>query len=328
MRVPANPGSKVLEINDLHPMLAASQIAKLRIRLMTEHPIHPFRWNLAQRSQLGALAVGEVADVPADYYSDLRDVSAKIVARSDNSDLVFVGRSPEHIFDYLSGAFARLNNAPVLTLLQFSKSHAGAYRRPLHSPDEFNHVERAAFLSYLQAEAIDPLSLASSDRPLRFVDMVSSGATFIMLLAMFRELTKQQGADWNVVSKRLGFLGVTYRTKNSPNTFRWQQSQYWLDAGGGLISTKNISTPWSFWGHAANVAEKVTPSFHRRRWFDPQFARPQHSDDALKALRRSVEIYDLATGREERGLLAQKLATLHEFKEPWVRELALRLKGR
>ena len=288
--------------------------------------IIPFRWDLSSRARLGGLIKGEPADVPEGYYDELRQACAKVVARSENSQLVFVGRSPEHIFDYLSGAFSTLKTRRPLTLLQFSKAHPRQYWKPTYGVGDLNEAERLAFLKYLQSEAIDPKSLTTSRLPLRFVDMVSSGATFRMLLMLFKEYAEMQGADWNVVSKRLGFIGITHQEKNSPNTFRWQQSEYWSQAGGRRVEVKNVSTPWFFWGHAANIAEKVTPSFHRRRWFDPNFAGPIHSDDALKAVRRSVEIFDFAAKKKERQQLARSFAALQEFKEPWLRKLALDLK--
>jgi len=93
-------------------------MARLR-RIDTIGPdLKPFRWNIAKREQIGRLleAPSPAGDVPG-LHDTLRAVSAKILARSDDSDLVFVGRSVESFYDYLSGIFHDVPNAPSLTLL-------------------------------------------------------------------------------------------------------------------------------------------------------------------------------------------------------------------
>lgn len=68
----------------------------------------PFRWNLKKREQLGSLLAGDKSSVVLKYLDDLRECSAKVVARSDQRILVFVGRSPENIFDNLLDFFRTL----------------------------------------------------------------------------------------------------------------------------------------------------------------------------------------------------------------------------
>jgi hypothetical protein len=86
----------------------------------------PFRWNLSKREQLGALCLGERAETYAGFQGDVRTAAAKIIARTGNSDIVFVGRSTEAIFDYLGGIVQDLPGAPSLTLLQFSNRRRSA----------------------------------------------------------------------------------------------------------------------------------------------------------------------------------------------------------
>src|SRR5687768_17548559 len=102
--------------------------------------IHPFRWDVSKRSQLGTLVGtpegdketwlrGEV-QTGGSYWNpyftyewfvtELRRCSARIIAFCDNSDLFFVGRSPDSIFDYLSGLLFDTNWANRLNLLHFS----------------------------------------------------------------------------------------------------------------------------------------------------------------------------------------------------------------
>jgi hypothetical protein len=37
----------------------------------------------------------------------------------------------------------------------------------------------------------------------------------------------EERAQWDVIRRKLRFVGVTVRHKTSPNTFRWQQHAPW-----------------------------------------------------------------------------------------------------
>src|SRR5690606_25527589 len=119
-----------------------------------------------------------------------------VVARAGDSDLVFVGRSPECLFDYLSGLFAGVPRAPSLTLVQFS-----APRERASTLAATHRRELAALRAYFAAERIDPRSIASYGKQVRFIDVVASGLTFGRLVDYLHYWTREQGADWNVVQR-------------------------------------------------------------------------------------------------------------------------------
>ncbi|MEL6948448.1 MAG: hypothetical protein AAFO73_12610, partial [Pseudomonadota bacterium] len=169
---------------------------------LSGRPIIPFRWDLSRREQLGRLVDDGMLPVPRGFHGALRETCAKIVAFSNDSDLVFVGRSPEHMFDYLSGAFEGVSIAPNVSLLQFSKALPSWRWRSGQDGTVFEDAEKRALLDYMQALNIDPLSLMAAPRSLRFVDFVSEGGTFLRLLELYRGFASDQGADWNVVSRR------------------------------------------------------------------------------------------------------------------------------
>ena len=80
----------------------------------------PFRWNVARREQLGRLVDGPPASVYDAFMEDLREASARVVAMAGGSRLAFVGRSPESLFDYLSGVVAETSWEPRLLLANVS----------------------------------------------------------------------------------------------------------------------------------------------------------------------------------------------------------------
>src|ERR1700712_2701478 len=54
------------------------------------------------------------------FLGALVSCSARVLARSGNGDLHFVGRSLDSMFDLLSGAFTGLGDAPALARVPFS----------------------------------------------------------------------------------------------------------------------------------------------------------------------------------------------------------------
>src|SRR3954454_11432729 len=82
--------------------------------------IRPFRWNLAKRSELGRLVEGLRPENETWLEDALVPVLARVLAYSDDGDLFFVGRSPESLFDYLSGLLFDTSWAGRLHLLHYS----------------------------------------------------------------------------------------------------------------------------------------------------------------------------------------------------------------
>jgi hypothetical protein len=79
----------------------------------------PFRWDLVTPDQLGSLLVG-TATPDLWFLDELVACAGKVLARSGNGDLVFVGRSLDSMFDLLSGALADLAGQRLLRRLPLS----------------------------------------------------------------------------------------------------------------------------------------------------------------------------------------------------------------
>jgi hypothetical protein len=288
---------------------------------MSDADIRPFRWNVAKREQLGRLLEGPQTETYPEFEAELRVVTAKVVARAGDSRLVFLGRSPENIFDYLSGAFQDGPAARPLTLLQFSDP-------PVEFPDlaRLHAKELAALLRYVSAEGLDPASIAAAGAQIRFVDLVSGGNTFTTIFHLLRHWTIAQKADWNAVRRLVGFIGITLHTKNSPKTWRWHQHKDWT-AEIDRSSIKNISVPRSFWSWIGNHDDKATPSFRIYRWAAEDASLPARDDVHLRGLRLAARLFDHGRDREERRRLAAELAAQPEMSEAWLRECVLRLRS-
>jgi hypothetical protein len=284
-------------------------------------PAKPFRWNIARREQLGDLATVAPAPAYEGFVEDLRRAAAKVLARAGASEVVFVGRSLESMFDYLSGALGSIDAAPSLALLHFSCPRGTAAELARRHPEQL-----AALHAYLAAEHLDPASLASSGKRIVFVDVVSTGATFATLAGLMQHWAQAAGVDFASVLHHVAFLGVTEQRKTSPNTWRWWQRPPWSELP--LTPTAaSVSVPYRYWTYSADGETKVTPSHRLGDWGAPLPAAGIRSAERLSALRRAADLYDLGRSRDERRRLARLLAATPEMREAGVRALALRLKA-
>lgn len=147
-----------------------------------KEPNLPFRWDIPGGERTGSLTDG-IDDDPS-YVDVLAECAAKVLARSADGDLYFVGRSPDSVYDLLSGVLADTSH------------HARLHRLPLSlyglDGEDLTPDERAQLRVDLAASGISPRTLAARDRPLVFTDLVARGSTFGNL---HRELRASGGAS-------------------------------------------------------------------------------------------------------------------------------------
>ncbi len=283
----------------------------------------PFRWNLKKREQLGSLIEGvELDSNELDLIDDLRATASRVVAQADNAALAFIGRTPENFFDYLSGVFDGAERAPPLHLLQFSLRHAGP-----KGLESLGNAKLDGFFDYLRAEGLSPDSIATSPCPVALVDFVAEGGTMENLIRLFRLCAERDGVDWNAVQRRLRIIGLRVKTKNSPNTRRWEQHQDWFDLiPDARIS--NVSMPREILLHLANYQIKVTDGQRPEYWdrFTDKRDNPP-SDIQRQALAFAVYLYSLGQSRQERRRFAKSLAALPQMRQAATRALVVDLNG-
>ncbi|MGI9475175.1 MAG: hypothetical protein ACR2PI_00585 [Hyphomicrobiaceae bacterium] len=286
--------------------------------------MQPFRWNIARREQLGSL----IADIPSrnlnhdGFLSDLRRVAARVLAFGDDADLAFIGRTPENLFDYLSGAFAEIDDAPALHLVQFSLRWAGEAGVRSLAPAQLE-----GFFAYLTETNLDAATIARAPAALALVDFVAHGGTMQNFVELLELQAERQGADWNAVQRRLRIIGLRVRTHNSPNTWRWQQHQDWLHLVPDTV-IKNVSAPGRLLYPIANTQDKVTHAFHPGLWElgDDLNTDLEASNAQRTALGFAVQLYDAGRSRDERDRLAADIASLPEMKQAATRRIVSRLK--
>ncbi len=278
----------------------------------------PFRWNVARREQLGRLVEGQPARTYREFRTDVRSIAAKVVSRAPGEVLVFVGRSVESVFDYLSGLLG--DGPPELRLLQYSAPWVSAVDLHRQHPVQF-----AALRAHFAAHRLDPASIVADGAIVRFVDIVSRGWTFQQIFGLLKLGCELDGVDWNAVRRRIRFMGLTAEGKTSPKTWRWHQHQAWLKELP-RSSVVNVSVPYRYWYTVANSEEKSTPSYDIWRWGREDIGSPLHGEAYLMGLRLAVRMYDRGRSEAERVAFARELAALPEMKAPENRALVSRLR--
>ncbi|MBM0201655.1 hypothetical protein JNW90_00060 [Micromonospora sp. STR1s_5] len=88
------------------------------------------------------------------------------------------------------------------------------------------------FRSNLSHLGITPHGLARRQRPVAFVDLVYGGRTYENLFYLLRRWISEERAAWSVIRTKVRFIGITARTKTSPNTWCWSQAAPWATAYG------------------------------------------------------------------------------------------------
>ncbi len=313
----------------MEPAGLATTVAKLRARFVikdadnrTQQRMNqPFRWNLAKREQLGKLVHGEAAIAYPQFLADLQECCARVLSSCDNSDLIFVGRSPESIFDHLSGLLCDTSWGNRCVLFNISMAGGGPV-----AGAELRHPSVIKVLrEQFAAVGLAPAQLVVRDMPVAFVDLVSTGGTYADLNEMLFAWTREVRADEPAARRKLRYVGITVREKTSPKTWRWQQHAAWT-CKFRSHAIKNVSVPWRLWDYLGNRQQKVTPSNPRWRWGSDELAQVPRAEHHLQALRLALKLYDQGLSVESRRRLSTLLARQPAMTEGWFRTLVNELR--
>jgi hypothetical protein len=282
---------------------------------MPDEPIRPFRWDLLRPDQLGSLLDG-IEEPNLGYLDELVECAGKVLARCGDGDLYFVGRSVDSLFDLLSGALAdtvwqdRLHPLP-LSLYGFDGQG-------------FTLEELRQLRTNLTAAGLAPAELMRG-RPTVFVDLVYQGSTFENLYELLREWIDEERAQWDVIRRQLRFVGITWRDKTSPKTWRWQQHAEWTSELPAS-AIRNVSLHGQVWSYFGNTQAKTAASFRRTRWSAPEVGEPPRSAEAKFALAEAVRLVERGRSPQVRHQLAEVISQEATAGERWVRDLQLVLR--
>jgi len=276
----------------------------------------PFRWNLARREQLGRLVEGPPRELGS-IAGDIRDCCARVIAQAGDSRLVFVGRSPESLYDYLCGALAETGWAERPVLLNLSMRN--------QTVDEVEPAALDAIHRQLRALGLSPAEIAASKRPVAFIDLIHQGYTFGNLFGLIAHWAAREGVDLAAVKRRMRVIGITTRTRNSPNTWRWYQRLPWVE-GFARGALRGVSIDGELWSYLGDYQDKVARWNPPLQWGSEAALAPPREQEKLKALRFALALHQRARERDERERFAAALAARPEMRHAWLRRLVLELR--
>ncbi|WP_432852286.1 hypothetical protein ACQPXB_14800 [Amycolatopsis sp. CA-161197] len=278
---------------------------------MTE-PNRPHRWDLVRPDQLGSLPTG----APVLWFLDeLTACAAKVLARSEDGDLFFVGRSADSVYDLLSGA---LTDRSRLRLLPLSLGMVG-------DTDPLAGAEAAQLRANLTDAGLSPAALAGGGAPVVFTDLVHSGSTFRTLVHLLRTWAADEDVAWVEVRRRMRFLSITWRYDTSPKTWRWHQHADWT-AELPASAVRNVSLDGDVWAYFGNTQPKLTRSFSREKWGAEDARAPRHDDKTREALAEALAVVAAGRTPEVRDRLVHGIVKEPAIARPWLRALVTELK--
>jgi hypothetical protein len=281
-----------------------------------------FRWDITRREQLGRLVHPHCAPLPPEphFVSYLEQCCTRIVALCGDADLVFVGRSPESIFDLLSGLLSSTSWVTRCSLLNVS-IHEPTDRIARHYPGAV-----AAAREQFTWLRLAPEQIATRVRPVALVDIVSTGGTFGALVDFYLSWAHESGVDMNAVTRRLRFLGLTCQTKTSPKTWRWQQHAPWARQFRPN-QIKNVSVNPNLYTYLAAWQPKTMQSNPPWRWGDAALQQPPRDPQRRVALQHALYLYEQGCDRTHQLQFAARLARQPELRHRWMRTLVSELRA-
>ncbi|HEX6681623.1 MAG TPA: hypothetical protein VF062_02460 [Candidatus Limnocylindrales bacterium] len=281
-------------------------------------PQVPFRWDLITPDHLGTLLDG--VDRPDLWFAgDLLECAGKVLARSGDGDLFFVGRSLDSMFDVLGGALAGTSWSSRLHRLPVSFAIPGRLVHGRWHPDRISHAQHEQAKRNLGALGLSPRALARRDRPVTFVDVVHSGSTFTKLFSLLRDWVEIEREPWSVIRRKVRFVGVTSRTKTSPHTHRWQQHAAWTRELPAR-SVLNVSLDRFVWSYLGDRQIKLTRTFRPQAWLADADG-PGHGERTRQALAEAVALVEHGRTAGVRKALALAMSTDPSIAQAWLRTL-------
>jgi hypothetical protein len=187
------------------------------------------------------------------------------------------------------------------------------------NPRPLTPAEHAQARRVLAEVGVDPHSLARRGRPVTFVDVVHRGPTFTELYALLRAWIDDDRGAWPVIRRKLRFVGVTSRTKISPNTFRWQKHASWTSQLPAR-AVVNVSLDPYVWGYFGNGQTKLTRSYRPELWL-ADGEGPRRDEQTRDALAEATALVLYGRSPAGRRALARAMVSEPALRESWLRTL-------
>lgn len=277
----------------------------------------PFRWDMGNPRLKRRLGRGPALTLTAGQRDELLRLAIEVLRQAGEVDLVFVGRSPENLFDLLSGVLRDTTWRERLHLLQLSLKDDTPGRLRRVRPGALERLWR-----YFQALRLTPPQLLLRTRPVAFVDLVFGGRTFGNLQKVLRHWSGGEPWRWEPVRERLRWVclvehGSTRYAPWGPRCSRWAR-----DVPPDHL--RRVRVDWRVWRHLADEQPKTTPPHDADAWGEPHATRPPEDEVRLRAARLGWALHQ--QGRAWRPRVASELEEVRD-PQPWLTGLIRELRA-
>lgn len=284
---------------------------------MTDKPVP---WTQARREALEQLVAKARPTGFYGYHEELLEACADVVAAARGNDLVFVGRSPEPLYDLLESIFSDTSQPPTITLLPFSlRDHDSGAIRKVHNSDEESIVALENHFSDLN---LGPADIAQSKNGISFVDFVCWGTTLGNLEETLEFMATRQGMEPTQVTSNIRYTGIT---KESVGWTHWRNDE---ESQGARFFAENrasvVTVSAKLWNYLTDFAGKTTNSFVSKQW-KSGVEFPALNEETARAIRSALDLRICGIDREVRRSFAGKLSRRAGQDDKWLRSLVVRM---
>lgn len=249
------------------------------------------------------------------FREQLLETCADVLAQAEGRTMVFLGRSPENLYDLLRALLRGARRAPRLVMFPFSfrVGTAGTATRLARAGGLA--IERIA--RHLDEARLGPAAIANHPSGVLFVDCVAFGTTFGNLDEMLRLVAERRGADPQLMLDNVRYVGLTKASLGWTYWRKDEESQGARFFAEGRASVVPIST--RLWCHLAGDTPKTTDSYTPERWAEPPRLSPLDEDRA-EAIRLATELRLFGGQRDVRRAFAGMLGR-RAHDRPWLGSL-------
>lgn len=297
-----------------------------------------FRWNIKRSEQLPREEVEFINKLPSGYWffnkneinyihadskntiyvypefeEELIQTIAQILSNIRNGEMFFIGRSPEHIYDFLSGA---LEHIPVyhnkLHLVNISIRRA--YDNTGY--DGLEEKQKIAICQYLSKSGLHPKNIIQRKQRTCLIDFVHSGWTFDNLTNFLEKWCIEEKLSVKDMKMKIEFIIIEDETKEG----KFIYNKYVNEHGWGRNSLHRIYVKKRFWKACGDDLPKVTNSYTTNIWGEE--LEVDHSLDRLIGIQFAKKMYELGKSLKGRKMLAKEMSKIgYAMRYTWYRSL-------
>ena len=243
----------------------------------------PFRYDMANPRLVRYLGWPEPLETPRGFREDLLEHAGQIVRLAGDVDLVFVGRSPESLYDLLVGLLGETSWRERVQLLHLSLCDRTPGRLRRHEPGALAQLWR-----HVESLRLTPPQILARDRPVAFVDLVFGGRTFGNVLKLLRFWSRGQLSSWRPVRDRLRFVCLVERGHRAYEPWSPRMSAWTTTLRPEQLRLLSLDT--RLWRYLADHQPKTTPSFDSDAWVEGSAYRPPTEPERRRAARTAVQL--------------------------------------